>query len=314
MARLLWLPDVLHGAGLTVHLVDGWRERGSSTFTPKGLICHATAGSRTSTDAGEIRVLLEGSETAPAPIAQLYLGRNGHWHVVASGRCNHARTGWGGPLEGLGNTNLIGVEAANDNKGEPWPAVQVDAYQRGVAAICRRMGWTAGRNIAAHREHQPGAKTDPHGIDMKKFRTRVTALLNGEDDDMPTAEEIAKAVWAYPLPRQKEAPAPAGTMLANGFDRTISAQHAALRTEQIVTKLAEVNPDLSDDDLARIRAVVDEQLAAAGPGLAASLAPQLVTAVREELGDLDDERVTTAVERGIRRVLGELDEPAEGQS
>lgn len=135
-----------------------------------------------------------------------------------------------------------------------------------------------------------------------------------EGDDMPTPAEYAEAVWAHPLARQNDKPAPAGVLLANGFDRTISAQTAALKTEQIVTKLAEVNPDLSDDDLARIRAVVDEQLAAAGPGLAATLAPQLVTAVREELGDLDDERVTSAVDRGIRKVLGELDEPAEGQS
>ncbi|MEU0081356.1 N-acetylmuramoyl-L-alanine amidase [Micromonospora tulbaghiae] len=188
VSRLLWLPQVLRAAGLTVHEVDGrehdgetWRTRGSSTYDPRGIICHATAGSATSTDAGEIRVLLKGSTSAPPPIAQLYLSRSGAWHVVASGRCNHALQGWGGPLKGYGNTNLIGIEAQNDNRGQPWPDVQLDAYQRGVAAICKHMGWKAGR-VAAHREHQPGAKSDPSGIDMDQFRARVTAILAGGDD------------------------------------------------------------------------------------------------------------------------------------
>ncbi|MEU4591843.1 peptidoglycan recognition protein family protein [Micromonospora aurantiaca (nom. illeg.)] len=183
VSRLLWLPQVLRAAGLTAHEVDGWRTRGSSTYDPRGVICHATAGSSTSTDAGEIRVLLEGSTSAPPPIAQLYLSRSGAFHVVASGRCNHALQGWGGNLKGYGNTNLIGIEAQNDNRGQPWPAVQLDAYQRGVAAICKHMGWSANK-VAAHREHQPGAKSDPSGIDMTAFRARVTAILAGKDDDM----------------------------------------------------------------------------------------------------------------------------------
>ncbi|WP_435585826.1 peptidoglycan recognition protein family protein [Micromonospora aurantiaca (nom. illeg.)] len=199
VSRLLWLPQVLRAAGLTVHEVDGWRTRGSSTYDPRGVICHATAGSSTSTDAGEIRVLLEGSTSAPPPIAQLYLSRSGAFHVVASGRCNHSLQGWGGPLKGYGNTNLIGIEAQNDNRGQPWPDVQLDAYQRGVAAICQHMGWKAGR-VAAHREHQPGAKSDPSGIDMDQFRARVTAILAGEDDeDMPSAEQIVAALLAADL-------------------------------------------------------------------------------------------------------------------
>lgn len=190
--RLLWLPEVLRAAGLEVTEWPGWQTRGGDTFDPVGIICHATAGSSTSTDAGEIGVLLNGSETAPPPIAQLYLSRTGKWFVIASGRCNHALTGWGGPLKGYGNAKLVGIEAANDNRGQPWPQVQVDAYQRGVAAICRRMGWAdPGRHVAAHREHQPypppewtrSSKSDPHGIDMNVFRARVSALLAGGLED-----------------------------------------------------------------------------------------------------------------------------------
>src|SRR5688572_5831730 len=181
--RLTWLPEVLRAAGLQVVEVDGWRTRGSDQFDPSGLVCHATAGSRSATDQGEINVLLHGSSTAPPPIAQLYLSRSGTWYVVASGRCNHALTGWAGPLVGLGNSRLVGVEAANDNRGEPWPAVQLDAYARGVAAICRRMGWSVAR-IAGHKEHQPAGygkastKTDPT-FDMGTFRAQVGRYLAG---------------------------------------------------------------------------------------------------------------------------------------
>ncbi|TDB87297.1 N-acetylmuramoyl-L-alanine amidase, partial [Micromonospora fluostatini] len=217
---------------LTVHEVDGWRSRGSDSFTPRGLICHATAGSRSSTDAGEIRVLLTGSTSAPPPIAQLYVGRNGHWHVIASGRCNHALAGWAGPLKGLGNTNLIGVEAANDNRGEPWPAAQLNAYQRGVAAICRRMGWKADR-VAGHKEHQPypppagktSTKSDPT-FDMRQFRARVTALLAGEDDDMPTAAEVGK----YLMEQYKT---PDGRTLAGSLDALLKPDGANALGKQV---------------------------------------------------------------------------------
>ena len=58
-----------------------------------------TGGSANSTDSGEIGVLLNGSNTAPPPIAQLYLSRTGVFHVVASGLCFHALTGWGGETD-----------------------------------------------------------------------------------------------------------------------------------------------------------------------------------------------------------------------
>lgn len=177
MGRLLWLPEVLRAAGLTVHEVSGWRERGSSSWSPRGIIVHETRGSRTSTDAGEIRVLLNGSATAPPPIAQLYLSRSGEWHVIASGRCNHALTGWAGPFKGVGNSGLLGIEAQHA-AGEPWTDRQYDSYVRGVAAIKRRTGW----GMAGHKEHQPGGygkssvKTDP-SFNMNTFRRDVDALI-----------------------------------------------------------------------------------------------------------------------------------------
>ena len=187
--RLLWLPDVLRSAGLTVHEVDGWRGRGADDWSPRGIVVHETRGSRTSTDAGEISVLLNGSPTAPPPIAQLYLSRTGDWHVIASGRCNHVKVGWAGPFKGVGNSGLLGIEAQHA-AGEPWTDRQYKSYVRGVAAIRRRTGW----GVAGHKEHQPGGyghssvKTDP-SFDMNRFRRDVDALLAGGMDDV-SAEDV----------------------------------------------------------------------------------------------------------------------------
>jgi hypothetical protein len=189
--RLLWLAEVLRDAGLTVHEYPGWRTRGAAEWGAlRGVVCHATAGGRQSTDAGETRTLwVTGSTSAPAPISQCYLSRSGQWTVGASGRCNHVLVGTKGALKGYGNSQCIGVEAQNDNRGEPWSAAMLDSYQRGVAAICRRMGWTADR-VVAHAEHQVG-KSDPLGINMTSFRAQVARLIK-EGDDMPLSDADKK--------------------------------------------------------------------------------------------------------------------------
>lgn len=193
--RLTWLADALRAHGLRVVEVSGWKTRGSTDFDPIGMTWHATAGSRNATAQGEVNVILNGSTSAPPPIAQLMIWRDGTIYVCAAGRCNHNLTGWGGPNQGLGNSSLLGIEMANDNRGEPWPSAQLDAARRATAVIMKRLGANPMKRLAAHFEHQPGAKTDPLGVDMKKERPRVAILISEgipEGDDMPTVEEI----WA----------------------------------------------------------------------------------------------------------------------
>lgn len=281
--RVTWLPDVLRRAGLTVHEVSGWRSRGADSYGPlRGIICHATAGSRNSRDADEIRVLLNGSSSAPPPIAQLYLGRNGHFHVVASGLCYHALQGWGGPLKGYGNDSLLGIEAANDNRGQPWPAVQVDAYQRGVAAICRHMGWNPDRNVAAHREHQPGAKTDPHGIEMGRFRARVRALMEGEDDDMAGWTDDEKQSLMY-----------LGEALRRGYTQIRTGPDAGKPVE-IMRKLNALADSMNDPNLAialfRLEALARGlDVVRAGPTKGEPVyMVQATKAIATALGQIDD--------------------------
>lgn len=189
MSRVLWLADVLRKAGLDVVEVNGWRTRGSDTFSPGGVIAHATAGARTSTDQGELNVLLNGSTSAPPPIAQLLLSRAGRYYVVASGRCNHILS-----KGGVGNTHRIGIEAMNDNRGEPWPPAQYEAYVRGVAAIYRHTGWNLS-TLKGHKEHQT-EKSDPT-FDMASFRGRVKTALTGSPapSPQPTKGPNMFSVW-----------------------------------------------------------------------------------------------------------------------
>lgn len=205
MGRQTWLADELRRAGVKVVEVGGWKTRGSSTFNPVGVTWHATAGSRKSTAQGEVRVILNGSNTAPPPIAQIMLDRDGTAYICAAGRCNHNKVGWAGPNKGLGNTSLFGIEMANANDGEPWPEVQLAAARKITAAIFKRIGTDPRKRLAAHYEHQPyegrpagegSTKSDPYGVKMGPARAAVYAIMTGKttgDDDMEISD-LSKAL------------------------------------------------------------------------------------------------------------------------
>lgn len=181
MAYLLsWLPDVLKAAGLKVALVDGWENRGRGNVgSIVGIICHHTAGPK-SGNMPSLGTLVKGRADLPGPLAQLGLGRDGTYYVIAAGRANHAGKGaWKGVS--TGNTSFIGIEAENTGlpNDSPWPTEQIDAYHRGVAAILAHIGrgaeWCAG-----HKEYAipRGRKSDPD-FDMVAFRSSVAAIMNG---------------------------------------------------------------------------------------------------------------------------------------
>lgn len=186
---LIWLPSILKEAGLKVATVPGWEDRGRGDVGEIfGVICHHTAGGRNG-NMPSLNGLIKGRaadpkrgvKALPGPLAQLGLGRDGTFFVIAAGRCNHAGDGiWRGLTNG--NANFIGIEAENTGLANdfPWPAVQVEAYHRGVAAILRHIRRTA-EFCAGHREYaRPrGRKPDPTGLDMIQFRSSVDAILNG---------------------------------------------------------------------------------------------------------------------------------------
>lgn len=176
---LIWLPQVLRAVGLKVAEVAGWTDRGRSEMaTVRGIVCHHT-GTNSRANMPTLRVLVEGRgppDPLAGPLAQLGLGRDGTFYVIAAGLANHAGAGeWRGFS---GNSNFIGIEAENSGTADdPWPEAQMDAYRRGVAAILARIGSDANM-CCAHKEYAPGRKTDP-SFEMDPFREGVRALMSG---------------------------------------------------------------------------------------------------------------------------------------
>src|SRR6476620_11779533 len=160
------MPDVLLAAGLKVAEQPGWQTRGRAEMgTVRGVICHHTAGARTG-NMPSLGVVTNGRPDLSGPLAQLCLGRDGTFFVVAAGRANHAGAGnWQGIA--TGNTSFIGIEAENTGQitgpnAEAWTAVQRDAYRRGVAAILTQARADA-IMCCGHKEYAlpVGRKNDP---------------------------------------------------------------------------------------------------------------------------------------------------------
>lgn len=185
---LTWLPDVLKGADLKVSLVPGWETRGlgdvGSIF---GIICHHTGVSDPQKRImPSLRSLRDGRQASPGlkalpgPLAQLGLGRDGTYFVIAAGRAVHAGIGkFKGQVNG--NSNFIGIEAENAGVRSdfPWPQVQLDAYHRGVAAMLKHLKKDA-TFCCGHKEYAlPAGRKDDPDLDMNSFRTSVAAILKG---------------------------------------------------------------------------------------------------------------------------------------
>lgn len=177
---LTWLPSTLEAAGLKVALVDGWTNRGRGDLGQAlGVMCHHTAGPNRG-NMPSLDTLIHGRSDLSGPLAQLGLGRDGTFYVIAAGRCNHAGAGeWKGIT--TGNTNFIAIEAENSGLpgDSPWPAVQVDSFYRGVAAILGHINQGV-EFCVGHKEYAlpKGRKPDPN-LDMVSFREAVSAIMNG---------------------------------------------------------------------------------------------------------------------------------------
>lgn len=191
---LVWLKDVLLQAGLKVAPPDpNWVNRGSLNRDVGrifGVVCHHTGTPAKHLNMPTLDYLRFGDADVRPPIANLGLGRDGTYYLIAAGRANHAGTGdWkfieNGQEEPIpnGNANLIGIEAENTGLPNdfPWPAVQMEAYQRGAAAILKHIG--RGPELCiGHKEwarnRTEKKKFDP-SFDMNEFRSKVAEFMNG---------------------------------------------------------------------------------------------------------------------------------------
>ena len=186
---LTWLKQVLLDAGHKVAEQPNWRSRGRGDVgTIKGVICHHTSGPKTG-NMPSLGVVTNGRNDLAGPLAQLCLGRDGTYFIIAAGRCNHAGRGnWQGIKSG--NTNFIGIEAENTGevrgpKADPWPEVQMDAYRHGVAAILKKIRANA-IMCCGHKEYAlPHGRKDDPTFDMNEFRRQVAAIMGGTAPNLP---------------------------------------------------------------------------------------------------------------------------------
>jgi hypothetical protein len=172
--RLTWLADVLRAEGLRVVETEGWQSRGKDLDSVEGVVLHHTATGPDVPDGRVDTLLIVGRSDLAGPLCQLGLRRDGTFVVIAGGKGNHNGYGdWG--------NQSIGIEAYNDGVGEKWSREQLDAYQRGTAAILRRLGLGADK-ARGHRETDPRRKVDPAGIDLPAFRATVATLIDRSTD------------------------------------------------------------------------------------------------------------------------------------
>lgn len=320
------LLTVLRGEGLTVREYKNWRthERDDETgraFGPvHGVVIHHTAGR------DSLALCYAGTAGLPGPLCHTHLAKDGIASMLSAGRANHAgsfaanahaavlaessvhpRPDAAEPVDA--NDLYYGIEIENLGDGrDPYPTVQYDAAVRWAAALCRAHGWSAD-SVIGHREGTR-RKVDPT-FSMEVFRAAVAERLKHpaswnpndpapEEDDMPTAAEVAaevvkllpKAVWnadAVPAARPpwhnsdyfKDDGQSLGNVDWNAgyMQRT---QVEGIREVLSRVKGLEARPalELSDADISTLASAV-----AADPALAEQIAEKVAVKLAERLAE-----------------------------
>ncbi|MBK3625910.1 N-acetylmuramoyl-L-alanine amidase [Streptomyces sp. MBT49] len=182
----------LRAEGVTVVEVGNWRthnREGHGNWGPvHGVVVHHTVTSGT---ASSVAICRDGYAGLPGPLCHGVIDKTGTVHLVGWGRTNHAGKGDGDVLQAVideralpapndmdtdGNAHFYGFECINLGDGQdPWPAAQLEAMVRAVAALCRAHGWSAA-SVIGHKEWT-NTKNDPRGFTMADFRAAVAERL-----------------------------------------------------------------------------------------------------------------------------------------
>lgn len=104
------------------------------------------------------------------------------------------------------NNSTISIEHEGGKNGIPCTKACMDASAQLCADIARRQGWTHLQhngltgNIWLHREipgtdHAGCPDLAPNGLDIQYVINKANQILEG--DNMPSAQEIAEAVWNF---------------------------------------------------------------------------------------------------------------------
>ena len=175
MARDNDLANRLRAAGLSVVEVDGWQNRGSSDFNPRGSVNHHTAGPKDG-NIPSLNTLIYGRSDLPGPLCNVAQARNNDIYVIASGRANHAGSGgWKGLS---GNSSVYGLEIEHTGtSSESWSEDRVNTAARVHAALLR--GKADASMVCQHKEWAPSRKIDAYNANGDTFRSRVAHHLTG---------------------------------------------------------------------------------------------------------------------------------------
>jgi N-acetylmuramoyl-L-alanine amidase len=177
VGRDLEIANDLRAAGLRVVECDGWQDRGSSDFNPRGSVNHHTAGSANGTCPSLNGVIHGHSGSASGPLANVLQSRepdgNDIFYVVAAGRANHAgEGGWKGLS---GNSSVYGLEIEHTGV-DPLPEGRQKLAARFHAALAR--GLYSESMVCQHREWAPNRKIDAaEGVDPNRFRAWVAEYI-----------------------------------------------------------------------------------------------------------------------------------------
>lgn len=189
MPRVTTLVRHLEARGLKVEYVPGWSTRGSSSFAPKGVVDHWTAGPKASATRPPLRVVTNGRPGLPGPLCNVYLDRRGVAVIVAAGRANHGGYGY---WKGLtGNTQSFGIEAEAAGVGD-FTGEQRISYPLLNAALLDAINETDASYVCGHSEYAlpRGRKIDINGYTMDDLRTQTQTILRGGKIDMKPAAVI----------------------------------------------------------------------------------------------------------------------------
>ncbi len=260
-----WLADVLHAAGVAVVEHPDWRDHGRpGSFAPGGVLVHHTGPG---VEDRLIEMCRRGRDDLPGPLCHAVITRDGAWHVIAAGRANHAGNGvlpWDRTNTTVGgNAYLVGVELTNAGDGtDIYPAKQIRSMLAGVNSILVHNRWDVARCTTHAAFARPaGRKTDPKGPcsfspGPSTWTPQVLRAALAEEATMPSAEEIADAVWMRAIRATNGNTTPAENVLRYALH---FAEEAAADIDRLAASIAQRLPGVVDHTM--VKAAVLEALA-----------------------------------------------------
>jgi hypothetical protein len=170
--KLTNIKAVLDAGGVSTVEVDGWQTRGRSTDggeyktgRPDHIVVHHTAGSTGASAAAEVKYMVSTSDVAP--VANLYISREGECWIMAAGSTNTNGKGSAPWTNGLVkdddmNRHAIGIELGSNGIGEPYTEAAQECLTLTILALMDAYNIPL-EHARSHAEWSPGRKIDPAG-------------------------------------------------------------------------------------------------------------------------------------------------------